>query len=59
MMGRVNRDQGPLFYSFCLDEVVPENHRGEIAADLICPGSTPKPHPITRKSAAPRSIRCS
>ena len=35
MMGRVNRDQCPLFYSFCLDEVVPENHRvREIAAVL-------------------------
>jgi transposase len=35
MMGRVNRDQCPLFYSFCLDEVVPENHRvREMAAVL-------------------------
>jgi hypothetical protein len=26
MMGRLNRDQGELFYSFCLDEVVPDDH---------------------------------
>ena len=35
MMGRLNRDQGQLFYSFCLDEVVPYDHRArEIAAVL-------------------------
>jgi transposase len=35
MMGRLNRDQGQLFYSFCLDEVVPPDHRvREIAAVL-------------------------
>ena len=27
MMGRLNRDQGQLFYSFCLDDVVPDDHR--------------------------------
>jgi hypothetical protein len=26
MMGRLNHDQGQLFYSFCLEEVVPEDH---------------------------------
>jgi transposase len=26
MMGRLNRDQGQLFYDFRLDEVVPEDH---------------------------------
>jgi transposase len=26
MMGRLNQDQGRLFYSFCLDEVVPSDH---------------------------------
>ena len=26
MMGRLNRDQEQLFYSFCLDEVVPDDH---------------------------------
>src|SRR5262245_22138373 len=35
MMGRLNRDQGQLFYSFCLDDVVPDDHRvREIAAVL-------------------------
>src|SRR5204863_3662388 len=35
MMGRLERDQGQLFYSFCLDEVVPTDHRvREIAAVL-------------------------
>jgi transposase len=35
MMGRLNRDQGQLFYSFCLDEAVPDDHRvREIAAVL-------------------------
>jgi len=26
MMGRLYQDQGRLFYSFCLDEVVPDDH---------------------------------
>jgi transposase len=26
MMGRLNHEQGQLFYSFCLEEVVPEDH---------------------------------
>src|SRR5262245_51004771 len=26
MMGRLNRDQRQLFYEFCLDEVVPDDH---------------------------------
>src|SRR4030042_4772984 len=35
MMGRLDRDQGRLFYSFCLDDVVPVDHRvREIAAVL-------------------------
>jgi transposase len=35
MMGRLNQNQGKLFYSFCLDEVVPGDHRvREIAAVL-------------------------
>jgi transposase len=35
MMGRLDRDQGQLFYSFCLDEVVPADHLvREIAAVL-------------------------
>ena len=35
MMGRSERDQGQLFYSFCLEEVVPDDHLArEIAAVL-------------------------
>ena len=35
MMGRLERAQGQLFYSFCLDEVVPDDHRvREMAAVL-------------------------
>jgi len=35
MMGRQKSDQGQLFYSFCLDEVVPDDHRWrEFAAVL-------------------------
>ena len=35
MMGRLDQDQGQLFYPFCLDEVVPGDHRArEIAAVL-------------------------
>jgi hypothetical protein len=26
MMGRLSRDQEQLFYLFCLDEVVPDDH---------------------------------
>jgi hypothetical protein len=26
MMGRLNQDQGQLFYSFCLEEAVPDDH---------------------------------
>jgi hypothetical protein len=26
MMGRFNHDQGELFYSFCLEKVVPDDH---------------------------------
>ena len=35
MMGRLNHDQGQLFYSFCLEEAVPDDHLvREIAAVL-------------------------
>jgi Transposase domain (DUF772) len=35
MMGRLNQDQGRLFYSFCLDDAVPSDHRvRDIAAVL-------------------------
>jgi hypothetical protein len=33
MMGQLNHDQGQLFYSFCLEDVVPDDHLvREIAA---------------------------
>ena len=35
MMGRLNHEQGQLFYSFCLDDQVPSDHRvRKIAAVL-------------------------
>src|SRR5262249_60190667 len=35
MMGRLSQDQGQLFYSFCLDDVVPADHlTRQIAAVL-------------------------
>jgi transposase len=35
MMGRLNQDQRQLFYRFCLEDVVPDDHRvREIAAVL-------------------------
>jgi hypothetical protein len=38
-MGRLEREQGLLFYSFCLEEVVGGNHRvREIAAVLELSG---------------------
>ena len=60
MMGRLNRDQRQLFYSFCLDEVVPDDHRvREIAAVLDLSWVYESWRPTTRPSAAHRSIRCS
>ncbi len=35
MMGRLTQDQGRLFYSFCLDEVVPGDHRVREIADVL------------------------
>jgi len=34
MMGRLNQDQGRFFYSFCLDEVVPDDHRVRVLLGL-------------------------
>ena len=60
MMGRLNRDQGQLFYSFCLDEVVPDDHRvREIAAVLDLSWVHAELTPTTPTLADPRSIRCS
>jgi transposase len=35
MMGRLNQDQGRFFYSFCLDEVVPDDHRVREIAGVL------------------------
>jgi hypothetical protein len=35
MMGRLNRDQGQLFYSFSLDDAVPEDHPVREIADVL------------------------
>src|SRR5258705_11955496 len=35
MMGRLEQDQGQLFYSFCLEEVVPDDHRVRAIASVL------------------------
>jgi transposase len=35
MMGRLNQEQGRLFYSFCLDEVVPDDHLARKIASVL------------------------
>src|ERR1700681_1349160 len=35
MMGRSDRDQGQLFYSFCLEEVVPDDHLAREIATVL------------------------
>jgi hypothetical protein len=35
MMGRLNPDQGRLFYSFCLDDVVPGDQRVREIAGVL------------------------
>jgi len=60
MMGRLNRDQGQLFYSFRLDEAVPDDHRvRDIAAVLDLSWVHANWHRTTPTLAALRSIRCS
>ena len=58
MMGRLERDQGQLFYSFCLEEVVPDDHQVRAISSVLdlswVYGSF---RPIIRRSAAPRSIQ--
>src|SRR6202008_2195428 len=58
MMGRLNQEQGQLFYSFCLDEVVPDDHLARKIAsvlDLSWVHGEPTPHysPIGRPSIDP------
>src|SRR5207237_8172450 len=35
MMGRLERDQELLFYSFCLEEVVPDDHQVRAIASVL------------------------
>jgi hypothetical protein len=58
MMGRLKRDQGQFFYSFCLDEVVPDDHRvREIGGELDLRGCMRSWRAVTRRWAARRSIQ--
>jgi hypothetical protein len=60
MMGRLKRDQGQFFYSFCLDEVVPDDHRvREIARVLDLSWVHGSSGRTTRRWASRRSTRCS
>src|SRR6476646_5553514 len=35
MMGRLEQDQGQLFYSFCLEDVVPDDHEVRAIASVL------------------------
>jgi hypothetical protein len=35
MMGRLNRDQGQLFYCFNLEETIPEDHQARRIAEVL------------------------
>jgi hypothetical protein len=41
MMGRLNHDQGQLFYSFSLEEAVPDDHLARKIAAVLKPGRNP------------------
>ena len=56
MMGRVNRDQGQLFYCFNLEETVPEDHQVRRIAEVVFGGSMPSWPPTILVSAAHRLI---
>jgi hypothetical protein len=59
MMGRHNRDQEQLFYSFCLDEAVPDDHLVRaIAAVLDLSWVMPSWRAIIPRLVDPRSTRC-
>src|SRR6266850_1093828 len=58
MLGRLNQDQGRLFYSFCLDEVVPDDHLARKIASVldlswVHAELTPHYSPIGRPSIDP------
>jgi phosphatidate phosphatase PAH1 len=49
MMGRLKSDQGQLFYEFCPDDAVPEDHLVRRSMRLsICPGFTTNLYLIIR-----------
>ena len=57
MMGRLNHDQGQLFYSFCLEEAVPDDHLvRKVAAVLDLSWVHAELAPITPTTVGPRSI---
>ena len=59
MMGRLNHDQKQLFYSFCLDEVVPDDHLVRAIASVLDLSWVHKElPPIIPRRAVLRSIRC-
>ena len=59
MMGRLNQDQGQLFYSFCLADAVPDDHPiREIAAVLNLKWVYAELGLITPGWGGPRSILC-
>ena len=58
MMVRLERDQGQLFCSFCLEEVAPDDHQVRaIASVLDLSWVYASFRRIIRRSAAPRSIQ--
>ena len=57
MMGRLNHDQGQLFYSFSLEEVVPTiTWFARSLRFSTCRGSMPSWRPIILTMAGPRLI---
>ena len=60
MMGRLNGNQGQLFYAFCLEEMVPADHLvREIAGVLDLSWVHGELGLTTRRSAGHQSTRCS
>jgi hypothetical protein len=57
MVGRQNNDQGPLFYEFCLDEAVPDDHLVRKIDAVLCRGSTQNSRRTIQRSADPQLIR--
>ena len=59
-MGRLDQNQGRLFYSFCLDEVVPDDHLvRQIAGVLDLSWVHAELSPFTLGWVVHRSNRCS